>query len=141
MTTPDLLAGSSFFRLWEDQQAGGFFLEGELGTLGDLGQGGYPLGDNHSFLPCLADTCEIGAEFDLLNIKYVQSGSIAQLTLNPTDQAGLIYNQYQDWDGDDAWYRLQLYEVVPVPPAVWVFSSGLVGLIGLARRKRTTIEY
>jgi hypothetical protein len=26
---------------------------------------------------------------------------------------------------------------VPVPPAVWLFGSGLLGLIGLARRKRT----
>ena len=40
MPTIDLLAGSSFFRLWEDQDAGGlgFFLEGELGTHGDQGQ-------------------------------------------------------------------------------------------------------
>lgn len=26
--------------------------------------------------------------------------------------------------------------VVPVPPAVWLFSSGLLGLIGIARRKK-----
>ncbi len=27
--------------------------------------------------------------------------------------------------------------VVPVPAAVWLFGSGLIGLIGIARRKRT----
>ena len=27
--------------------------------------------------------------------------------------------------------------VVPVPPAVWLFGSGLIGLIGVARRKKT----
>lgn len=27
--------------------------------------------------------------------------------------------------------------VVPVPPAVWLFGSGLIGLIGIARRKRS----
>ena len=27
------------------------------------------------------------------------------------------------------------YQVVPVPPAVWLFGSGLIGLIGVARRK------
>jgi hypothetical protein len=27
--------------------------------------------------------------------------------------------------------------VVPIPPAVWLFGSGLLGLIGLARRKRS----
>jgi len=28
-------------------------------------------------------------------------------------------------------------EVVPVPPAVWLFGSGLIGLIGVARRKKS----
>lgn len=28
------------------------------------------------------------------------------------------------------------YNVVPVPAAVWLFGSGLIGLVGLARRKR-----
>jgi hypothetical protein len=26
--------------------------------------------------------------------------------------------------------------VVPVPPAVWLFGSGLLGLVGMARRKK-----
>lgn len=136
MPTADLLAGSSFFRLWEDQDAGGFFLEGELGTLGDQGQGFYPLADNHSFVPCLADTCEVGAELNLLNMQYQQSGSIAQLILDPDDQRGLLYSQYRDWAGGDTWYRSQSYEVVPVPPAVWLFGSGFIGLLSVARRKR-----
>ena len=29
--------------------------------------------------------------------------------------------------------------VVPVPAAVWLFGSGLIGLVGLARRKNTRI--
>jgi len=28
--------------------------------------------------------------------------------------------------------------VVPVPPAVWLFGSGLIGLVGIARRKKTS---
>ena len=27
---------------------------------------------------------------------------------------------------------------VPVPPAVWLFGSGLLGLVGMARHKKTT---
>ena len=27
--------------------------------------------------------------------------------------------------------------VVPVPPAVWLFGSGLIGLIGIARRQKS----
>jgi hypothetical protein len=140
MPTSDLLAGSSFFRLGEDQSgAGGFFLEGELGTLGDLGQGFYPLGDNHSFVPCLADTCEVGAEFNLLYMQYTQVGDTSVLSINEADQRGILYSQYQDWDGDDTWYVSQSYEVVPIPPAVWLFGSGLIGLIGIARRKKDEI--
>jgi hypothetical protein len=29
-------------------------------------------------------------------------------------------------------------EPIPVPPAVWLFSSGVLGLIGFASRKRAT---
>ena len=29
------------------------------------------------------------------------------------------------------------WSVVPVPPAVWLFGSGLIGLIGIARRKKS----
>lgn len=28
------------------------------------------------------------------------------------------------------------FTVVPIPPAVWLFGSGLLGLVGVARRKR-----
>lgn len=136
MPTTDLLVGSSFFRLWEDDDAGGFFLEGELGTLGDQGQGFYPLADNHSFVPCLSDTCEVGAEFNLLGMQYQESGAIARLILDPDDQRSLLYSQYRDWEHGDIWYRSQSYEVVPIPPAVWLFGSGLVGLIGITRRKK-----
>jgi hypothetical protein len=31
--------------------------------------------------------------------------------------------------------HISVYGVVPVPPAVWLFGSGLLGLIGIARRK------
>jgi len=33
--------------------------------------------------------------------------------------------------------HVSAYGVVPVPAAVWLFGSGLLGLVGLARRKKT----
>lgn len=30
------------------------------------------------------------------------------------------------------------FAVVPIPPALWLFGSGLFGLVGMARRKKTT---
>ena len=132
MPTADLLAGSSFFRMGLANETGDLFLEGDLGTHGDLGS----IINGHSFVPCLADTCEVGAEFNLLNMQYLQSGSIAQLVLNPTDQRSLLYSQYRDWAGDDTWYRSQSYGIVPIPSALWLFGSGLLGLIGISRIKK-----
>jgi hypothetical protein len=42
-----------------------------------------------------------------------------------------------DFDGDFATGSITAFSatVVPVPAAVWVFGSGLLGLIGVARRK------
>ena len=33
--------------------------------------------------------------------------------------------------------HLSVYGVVPIPAAVWLFGSGLIGLIGIARRKKS----
>jgi hypothetical protein len=35
----------------------------------------------------------------------------------------------------DLWFRTGLVSTVPVPAAAWLFGSGLIGLIGVARRK------
>ncbi len=32
---------------------------------------------------------------------------------------------------------LQVSSTIPIPPAIWLFGSGLLGLIGMARRKKT----
>ncbi len=34
--------------------------------------------------------------------------------------------------------HISVYGVVPVPAAVWLFGSGLIGLVGVARRKRAS---
>lgn len=42
------------------------------------------------------------------------------------------------WDNyPNAGFRLApgIYEVVPIPPAVWLLGSGMLGLIGFARRR------
>ncbi len=39
------------------------------------------------------------------------------------------YNAWAVYDGD--------VSAVPIPSAVWLFGSGLIGLIGIARRKKS----
>ena len=44
------------------------------------------------------------------------------------------------FDGNEAHWRVEgvLHTAVPVPAAVWLFGSGLLGLVGVARRKKVT---
>ena len=58
---------------------------------------------------------------------------------NPLDAATLeLVSGFVDNDVD--WARLEAsaqLNAVPVPAAVWLFGSGLIGLIGMARRKKS----
>ncbi len=41
------------------------------------------------------------------------------------------------WTGQGAISHVSILAPIPVPAAVWLFGSGLLGLVGIARRKRT----
>ena len=68
-------------------------------------------------------------------------GTLINLSFDP--DLHVVYGT--NFNGEYEIYRTEGYsiagvymvrtEVVPVPPAVWLFGSGLLGLIGLARRK------
>lgn len=58
-------------------------------------------------------------------------------TYNPNDERNLITmsaNGYL-WQGETEDYRLNV-STVPIPGAIWLLGSGLVGLIGVRRRKK-----
>ena len=42
---------------------------------------------------------------------------------------------YSSGMGGEVWFDNVSVPAVPIPPAVWLFGSGLIGLIGVARRK------
>lgn len=59
--------------------------------------------------------------------------------LNNIDLAVFTIEEF-DAVGNTTFYgfgRLNTVQVVPIPAAVWLFSSGLIGLIGIARRKKS----
>ena len=60
-----------------------------------------------------------------------QSGRVEHLMLNtdPFDLGGVSSVKAFTATADG-------FAVVPVPAAVWLFGSGLIGLVGVARRKR-----
>jgi hypothetical protein len=67
---------------------------------------------------------------------HVISSSLPPITGLPTVPADSASNDAAAWlyayvvDNPGTW------TVVPIPPAVWLFGSGLLGLIGIARKKK-----
>ena len=45
-------------------------------------------------------------------------------------------NTLKPLDQSDAATGIWLYTVIPLPPAVWLFGSALLGLVGISRRKK-----
>lgn len=71
---------------------------------------------------------------------FVIAFKSGQGQLNPDWAAFSLHNGVTsgDWaiSGSQALSHVNLYaQVVPVPAAVWLFGSGLLGLVGVARRK------
>ncbi|MCA9258570.1 MAG: hypothetical protein KDA61_05195, partial [Planctomycetales bacterium] len=110
------------FRFYEDTLGGGG-LVGDLGTHGDQMN---MLG--HSFLPCLAASCDVGATLNLVFLQYEAIGDAAVLSFVPDDVGTRVYNQYRDYAFDDSWFLAQIYDVSPEPGA-WV----LIGAAAFCR--------
>lgn len=81
------------------------------------------------------------------------SGSVTMFDLGPIAFVGSNHDGLLMLDGPFAGHLLEfhvtssllaivdnpfpMYSPVPIPPAVWLLSSGLIGLAGLARRRKT----
>jgi hypothetical protein len=48
---------------------------------------------------------------------------------------GIQFHEGKEFDAPYSW-AVHAGNVIPVPAAVWLFASGLMGLLGIARRKR-----
>lgn len=59
--------------------------------------------------------------------------------LNNTDLAFFTIEEFDSLGNTTflGFGRLDTVQVIPVPAAVWLFGSGLLGLIGVARRRKT----
>lgn len=59
-------------------------------------------------------------------------------TVVASDTAGLVFNFITSYAGRAEFDSVSVKAVLsaPIPPALWLFGSGLLGLIGISRRKK-----
>jgi hypothetical protein len=108
--TTELLSFSSIIDSFSIYAAGGFFTGTFLLEAFDTGN------------VLLASDTITTATWGLLS---VASPGINTIKLTQTSEADY-------WVYDD-----MTFNTVPIPPSVWLFGSGLLGLVGIARRKAT----
>jgi hypothetical protein len=82
--------------------------------------------------------CQIATPWELiLDNEYIAIQSVLNYPANGTDVLipGATVKSFEDQD-NRTFVEWTPSSVVPVPAAVWLFGSGLIGLIGVARRKK-----
>lgn len=79
---------------------------------------------------------QVGDTFDILTAQLL-SGQFSTYNLAALGD-GLTWNISYLTDAIDTTdiVRLSVVSAVPVPPAIWLFGSGLLGLIGIARKRK-----
>ncbi len=139
-STGNFTGGSSTPTGFQNTYAGG----GSLTINGDIGSGPTLLLSGSFSGPVLFDCCALGASSvtGLLTISSVDStlasllgfnlpatggvlGQVALFLTAPPTGPGLGFSALQGGG------VLTVVDVVPLPPAVWLLGSGLIGLVGL----------
>jgi hypothetical protein len=148
---------SAFFDFEIDEQANTFFNESgsangalTVGQSWEIDEPGYLFGDiydnmldntldNTNSVPAGQEddvSFALGWDFDLLD------GQVATIMLmlglqSPTSG---FYLEHTDLDSAESIYYSSTLAIglspIPVPAAIWLFGSGLVGLVGFSRRKQ-----
>lgn len=76
----------------------------------------------------------VSGSFDIATIQFQAIGSgtsamaLTEFALNPWASGGVMINPTMENSS-------LIVSAVPIPPALWLFGSGLLGLIGAARKK------
>ena len=87
-------------------------------------------------VPWGASVCSTGASTGLTTavecIRQAGDSNVAAAVDNST----FLSITQEDFDRNDIRYASFAVSAVPVPAAVWLFGSGLLGLVGVARRKK-----
>jgi hypothetical protein len=81
------------------------------------------------------------ASYLMLNSCYWTGAPINSLTIDPTDDFNLIHLGAADfgYPDDEQYYLISSYtpSAVPLPPAIWLFGTAMLGFIGWSRKKKS----
>jgi hypothetical protein len=145
-------SGDSFNALWDADNDGSFGGPGSLFTAqptfwGDqsgaelardaiitaLGSTGITTGISDSFFIPYGTSAGLAITSGTDNILVTVDGIYSPLT----DESPTLFNANDNDATYSSYYPYASFAVssVPIPPAIWLLSSGLAGLIGTARRK------
>ena len=79
----------------------------------------------------------IGVNFESPYVDWIGAAFIDNLDLWADDFLGIPLTGSQDIESTWMWANFsEAPSEIPVPAAVWLFGSGLLGLIGIARKKK-----
>ena len=132
---------------WSDAEAEAISLGGHLVTINDQAENDFVFNTFSEFANPSNPALWIGFnDIDVEGTWVWSSG--AQVTYTnwtpgePNNQGGnedaaVINPPDAEWNDIEVWntFPRGVVEIVPIPAAVWLFGSGLLGLIGFARRK------
>ena len=72
-----------------------------------------------------------------LGFRYATHEEVTNLYLTVGARFWVGANRVTDASSHTSRGSYLVRSVIPVPASVWLFSSGLIGLIGIARRKKS----
>ena len=88
------------------------------------------------------------ADFEIATLTFLAANTTANPLVSPTDVTIGLFDNGSDrlWADSDGFVDVNptfiggsvTVNPVPVPAAVWLFGSGILGLIGVARRRNVT---
>jgi len=126
----------------EGPNPNGFFWTYSMGfgTSGSNGAG-TPLAPPSIDINGMADMSSFVINWYEINLESLGNSAIVPVTHNADGTYSISWMMYSTFDvgGGDYWPTkvTMNFAAVPVPAAVWLFASGLVGLAGAARRRRS----
>jgi hypothetical protein len=78
--------------------------------------------------------------FDTANFDEILDAWLNETPYSGVGGLGISYLDVEVCINPDCNGTIDTWGLVPIPGAVWLFGSGLIGLIGIARRRKALLD-